>query len=155
MILGIDPGLSGAMALLTDTGGLVMVEDLPTMAVGKAGRRQINAAGLAARLRQCQLMYSGEYRAVLEDVHAMPKQGVSSVFSFGRTLGQIEGVLATLKIAVVLVRPVTWKKHYNLGRDKEQARALAIQYFPGAELHLKKHADRAEAILLARWGVRP
>ena len=151
MVVGIDPGLSGALAFLFEDGTYSGVFDMPVMAAGKTGRQQVNAAALVEWMKK---VYPPD-RAVLEHVAAMPKQGVSSVFSFGQSFGIILGVLAALEIPVELVRPNVWKKAYGLGKDKEEARARAIQLYPAAPLSRKKDAGRAEALLLARYGRQP
>jgi crossover junction endodeoxyribonuclease RuvC len=88
---------------------------------------------------------------VLERVNAMPGQGSSSVFSLGDSFGCARSVVAACHLELTHVTPAQWKKHFKLTSDKELARALAVRMFPGAPLNLKKHADRAEALLLARW----
>jgi crossover junction endodeoxyribonuclease RuvC len=150
--LGIDPGISGALALL-DENRLVDVADMPVMRLGK-NKSQVNAAELAKILHlwqqvSCPICPS----AYLELVSAMPKQGVTSMFNFGVSLGVIEGVLAALSIPVFMVTPASWKKRAGLtGKDKEAARTLAQQLYPAAELGMKKHIGRADAILIARYG---
>ena len=81
----------------------------------------------------------------------MPKQGASSTFSLGDSFGAARAVVATMGISLTYVTPAAWKKHFKLPSDKEMSRALAIRMFPSAPLNLKKHADRAEALLMARW----
>lgn len=153
MIIGIDPGLSGAMAWLNDRGHIISVYDMPTMAYGKTGRKQVNAAELARLFR----MHGNaddlkRYIAIVEQVSAFPGQGVCSMFSFGQSFGVILGVLGALEVPYITVAPKTWKKFYGLGKDKEEARAKAIQCFPTWSLPRKKDAGRAEAMLLARFG---
>ena len=144
-VLGVDPGITGAVALVRD--GHLAVEDIPTMGDGK--RRIINATGLADIVRRWSPTL-----AILERVHAMPKQGVSSSFRFGQSLGTIEGVLATLIISVRYVTPAGWKRHYRLPADKDAARLAAIQRYPhiADRLARKKDHNRAEALLIANWG---
>ena len=143
-ILGVDPGLSGAIALVGD--GHLAVRDMPT--AGELKRRVIVTAELAGIIRawapDC---------AVIEKVHAMPKQGVSSSFRFGQALGAIEGVLGALLIPVEYVTPQSWKKHYRLTANKDDARLRAIHNWPrlSDELSRKKDADRAEALLIAKY----
>ena len=154
--LGIDPGLTGACAVLTEAGEYCEVFDVPTMANGKGSARvkqQINAAALAARL--APLCEKHVVTATLEAVSAMPGQGVSGVFSLGHSFGTIYGVLATLKVPVELITPARWKKAFQLlGTEKETSRALAIRLYPHAAewLARKKDHGRAEALLLARFG---
>jgi crossover junction endodeoxyribonuclease RuvC len=143
-ILGIDPGINGAFACIhKDT---VTVHDLPTAGEGK--HRIIATAVLAHQLRQL-----GPTFAVIERVHAMPRQGVSSSFRFGQAFGAIEGVLGALGVSLSYVTPATWKRALGLSADKDEARLRAIQLYPAAapDLQRRKDIDRAEALLIARW----
>ncbi len=144
--IGIDPGLKGAIALLKDD-ELLAVYDMPVMA-GTGKRQQVNAAELSRILSGYEISV-----AYLERVSAMPKQGVSSMFSFGTSYGIVIGVLATLSIPMVLVSPQSWKAKAGIrGKDKDYARTLAQQLYPSAELGRKKDIGRADAILIARFG---
>lgn len=142
-IIGIDPGISGAVAFYYTTfPHLIAVEDVPT--VGK----EVDAAELARRI-----VTMGPVLAVIEAVHSMPKQGVSSVFTFGQAFGTVLGVIAALNVPVQRVTPSVWKKHFRLDSDKERARALAIQMWPSCPgFARKKDHGRAEAALLAKYG---
>lgn len=145
--IGVDPGLSGAIAIL-HAGGYD-VYDIPTMSKGSGTvKSEINAKGMADILRK---HVNSPPTAMLERVNAMPGQGVASVFSLGDSFGVCRAVLACQHIPTLYIMPFTWKKHYKLTNDKEEARALAIKLFPNAELHLKKHIDRAEALLIANY----
>lgn len=148
--IGIDPGLSGAIGILKN-GVYLAVEDMPIVAKGSgAVKNEVDPAGLAAILR----MYSPADEAVsvvLERVNAMPGQGSSSIFSLGDSFGCARSVVAACRFELTYVTPVQWKKHFKLTSDKELGRALAVRTFPDAPLNLKKHADRAEALLMARW----
>ena len=146
--LGIDPGLSGAIALLRDDLSLVAVFDMPVMTLRK-GKNQVNAAALANIIKRPGYTMT----AYLEAVSAMPGQGVSSMFSFGTSYGIVQGVLAALGIPVVLVTPQSWKKWAGLvGKEKDYARTLAQRLYPAAELSRKKDIGRADAILIGRYG---
>lgn len=149
-ILGVDPGLSGAIAVF-DGGDLVSVYDMPTLDItkGKTKRRELDAANLARTFGLGVVDH-----VFVEQVGAMPRQGVSSTFSFGKSYGIIIGILAALQIPMTLVTPQKWKKALQLGSDKEVSRRRALQLWPQhAELFkLKTHADRAEAALIAEWG---
>lgn len=148
LFLGIDPGLTGALALLDARGALFQVEDLPTIARGKGKvRQEIDAAALARLLRP----HAADIElAVVEQVSAMPGQGVASVFSLGHTLGAIVGVLQALAIPLHLVTPAQWKKAAGVSADKDLVRAAAVRLYPAAPLDRKKDHNRAEALLLAR-----
>ncbi|MCQ4188856.1 RuvC family protein [Methylocystis suflitae] len=143
-ILGVDPGLAGAVAFYFPAHPeLIAVEDMPVVA------GEIDAATLAARIRQMAPDF-----AIVERAAARPKQGVSSVFKFGSSYGAVLGVIGALAIPSQLVWPCKWKKRFGLGADKEKARALALRLWPArAELfERKRDHGRAEAALLARYG---
>lgn len=148
--VGIDPGITGAVGVLKN-GQYLAVFDIPSMMKGGGTvKRETDPAGLAREITS--RVDSKEYcEILLERVNAMPGQGVSSVFSFGDSYGVCRAVIAVLGYPTVLVPPAVWKKHFNLSRDKEESRTLAIRLFPNADLSLKKHADRAEALLMARY----
>lgn len=148
--IGIDPGLSGAIGILRD-GLFVAVEDMPIVAKGSGSvKNEVDPAGLIELLRKHAP--PDEYICVvLERVNAMPGQGVSSVFSLGDSFGCARSAVAACRFELAYVAPAQWKKHFNLTSDKEMSRALAVRTFPDAPLHLKKHSDRAEALLMSRW----
>lgn len=142
-ILGIDPGLSGAISFyFPSSPDRIGAEDVPV-----AGN-EIDVGTLAARLRQMAPTI-----AVIEHVASMPKQGVSSTFKFGMAFGVVRGVVGALGIPVHLVAPTRWKRHFRLAADKEEARALALRLWPtSAHFSRRKDHGRAEAALLARFG---
>lgn len=148
-ILGIDPGIEGAWAIV-DGAGLVACGELPT--VGSGTKRQVSPVLLSSLIER-----NYPDIAVIEAVGAMPKQGVSSSFRFGEAVGTIKGVLGTRGIPVRMVSPVVWKRAFNLiGGDKEASRARAIERWPNAALlHFSRKKDhgRAEAALIAAWGL--
>ena len=147
MKIGIDPGISGAIAILQDDDSLINVYDMPIMA-GTGKRQQVNASELVKILSQANGI------SYVERVSAMPGQGVSSMFSFGTSYGIVLGVLAALQIPVVLVTPQRWKKIAGLtGKEKDMARTLAQQLYPEAALGRKRDIGRADAILIARFGI--
>lgn len=146
-IVGIDPGASGAIAIINGESSIVIVDDLPTMKPGK--RTVINGAALASILRP----YLADIRiAVVEQVATRPGQGIASSGALMHSLGVIDGVIAALGIPSRHVPPTVWKKAAGLGADKEQARARAIALWPDAPLSRKKDHGRAEALLLAKHG---
>src|SRR5215207_2657041 len=144
-ILGADPGSSGAIAFwFPDQPDHIVVQDVPVV------DGQLDPITLARRIDQMKPTL-----AVVERVHAMPKQGVSSTFKFGMAYGMVLGVIATQRIPLHLVTPARWKKVFNLSADKEEARALAIRLWPGCDQFSRKmDHGRAEASLLARYGVQ-
>lgn len=151
MILGIDPGASGALAWMTDDGHLIEVDDLPTVQVevGKTKRTRLVPSALASVLRQRKVVH-----AFLEDVGPMPRDGAVQSFNLGRSFGQIEACLAALGISYTLVRPQAWKKDLRLTKDKAASRARACQLWPGAADSFRRVKDdgRAEAALIALHG---
>jgi crossover junction endodeoxyribonuclease RuvC len=150
MLIGIDPGCSGALVVLAPDNALMDSMLMPTFKNGKSSR--VNGAALGAWLKKFQ---HPSAHAILESVHAMPKQGVTSVFTFGHAAGVVEGLLQGLGIAYTLVPPQTWKKRAGLiGQDKDAARSRAIQLWPTwRELDLKgKGQALADAALIARYG---
>lgn len=159
MIIGIDPGITGAISFFDDDGELLGVEDMPTKPLGK--KRQVDSFELSAMLEvfivcgskfQCDAV---EPVAYLEKVHAMPSQGVTSMFNFGMGYGAIQGVLAANGILCNLVTPQAWKKHHGLiGKDKDSARTLARLLHPTASLVRKKDIGRADAMLIGSFGVK-
>ena len=148
--IGIDPGLTGAIGILSN-GLYLAVEDMPCVTKGSCSvKREVDPAGLIMLLRR-HAPADAAVSVVLERVNAMPGQGVSSTFSLGDSFGCARSAVAACRFELAYIGPAQWKKHFNLQRDKELSRALAVRMFPDAELHLKKHADRAEALLMARW----
>jgi len=145
--IGIDPGLSGAIALLRN-GEFAEVFDMPTMGRGSGNKQQINAAEVGKLLRECP-----PCMAWIEQVGAMPGQGVSSMFNFGKATGAVLGALGALQFPVSSVTPVKWKTTFGLiGKDKDMARTAAQELMPTAPLSLKKHGGRADALLIALHG---
>jgi len=148
-VLGIDPGLSGAYALIDTDHPDTLAEPFPL-----AGK----ALDLAELLREWRILEPDV--AVIESVHAMPGQGVSSMFTFGRGLGQIEGVLAALEIRREYVTPQAWKKLVLAGTTKDKTAAIeyATRAFPSVRLVRpgcrKPHDGMADALCLAEFGAR-
>lgn len=153
LILGIDPGQTGAIASLAD-GVFDRFVDMPTMPRA-AGGLQIDSASLAARIRGVLQQHPGAHViAVIEQVSAMPGQGGSSMFRFGQSDGVVRGVIGALGIGLIEVHPSRWKKYLGLsGTEKDMARTRAIQRHPTAapELQRKKDVGRADALLVATW----
>ena len=151
IFLGVDPGASGAIAVLREDGVLLEVIDMPVveLKVGKATKRRVSPEILAHALRP----YAGAI-AYLEQVSAMPGQGVSSMFAFGESYGIVKGVLAALGISINLVTPGTWKKAMGLNAGKDGSRARAMQMWPERVGDFKRVKDdgRAEASLIAEFG---
>lgn len=153
-IIGVDPGASGAVAILEDTGQLVQVFDMPAVEiqVGGKAKRRVAPEMLASELRLYNVHGTV---AVVEQVSARPGQGVSSMFAFGQAYGLVLGVLAGLWIPTKTVTPSAWKKALKLNTGKDAARAKAAQLWPQMAGEFKRVKDdgRAEAALIANWGL--
>lgn len=156
--IGIDPGITGAVAVLGPPPdfGCWELHDMPSLVLAN-GRRNVDGrlfAGMVDKWRaHWEAPGQGNMVAYLERVSAMPKQGVTSMFGFGRSFGIVEGVLLALHIPIVYVEPQHWKERAGLSRkDKDAARLLAIKLYPEQDLFLKKHIGRADALLIGRFG---
>ena len=151
-IIGIDPGLSGAIAILENNKVLEIFE-MPVMSEGKKNKRQLNSAQLV-KLLQNNISKNEEISVVVEQVNAMPGQGVTSMFNFGQTFGAIKGICAALELPIFFVRPSKWKKHFELiNSSKDASRTKAIEMYPSLsqELSKKKDVNKSDAILIARF----
>ena len=151
-IIGIDPGLSGAIAILKDS-KVVNLFDMPVMSEGKKNKRQLNSAQLVNIIKK-NTDKNDEIAVVVEQVNAMPGQGVTSMFNFGQTFGAIKGVCAALNLSIFFVRPSKWKKHFELiNSSKDSSRTKAIEMYPSLsnQLSKKKDVNKSDAILIARF----
>ncbi|MDA8688325.1 crossover junction endodeoxyribonuclease [Candidatus Pelagibacter bacterium] len=151
-IIGIDPGLSGGIAVLENNKILNMF-DMPVMAEGKKNKRQLNSAQLVSLIKD-NIKVNEEIVVVVEQVNAMPGQGVTSMFNFGQTFGAIKGVCAALELPIFFVRPSKWKKHFELiNSSKDSSRTKAIEMYPALsnQLAKKKDVNKSDAILIARY----
>lgn len=149
-LLGIDPGIEGAWAVLDSFGHLVSTGDLPV--AGEGTKRMVSAPLFGAIVRHWSIQH-----AFIERVGAMPGQGVSSMFRFGRAVGVLEGAIAAHDIPISYVAPQVWKRHFGLPAEKEASRQRAIETWPDkASIHFNRKKDhgRAEAALIGLWGVR-
>ena len=150
--IGIDCGLNGAIAVLDD-GKLVLVRDMPTLTVdiNKKSKRQVSPQLLAEIIGNLK-----PDQAIVERPAARPGQGVTAMFGFGRSLGVVEGVLAALNVPVTYVAPATWTKAMGKAAGKDASRQRAIELFPAMSEYFKRVKDdgRAEAVLIAMWGIR-
>ena len=151
-IIGIDPGLSGAIAILKDKKVLSLFE-MPVMAEGKKNKKQLNSAQLV-NIIKTNIEKNEDIAVVVEQVNAMPGQGVTSMFNFGQTFGAIKGVCAALQLPIFFVRPSKWKKHFELIKtSKDASRTKAIEMYPSLadKLSKKKDVNKSDAILIARF----
>ena len=151
-IIGIDPGLSGAIAIL-ENNKVLQIFEMPVMAEGKKNKKQLNSAQLANILKEYRVA-DEEIAVVVEQVNAMPGQGVTSMFNFGQTFGAIKGICAALELPIYFVRPSKWKKHFELiNSSKDSSRTKAIEMYPklSNQLAKKKDVNKSDAILIARF----
>ena len=151
-IIGIDPGLSGGIAVLEDN-KIKEIFDMPVMSDGKKNKRQLNSA-LLAQLVKDNLRDSGDTVIIVEQVNAMPGQGVTSMFYFGQSFGAIKGICAALGLPIFFVRPAKWKKHFELiNSSKDASRTKVIEMYPSIaeKLSKKKDVNKSDAILIALY----
>ena len=149
-ILGIDPGLSGGISVLEDQ-KVLGIFDMPVMAEGKKNKRQLNSAQLVNIIKE-NTRSDDEVVIIVEQVNAMPGQGVTSMFNFGQTFGAIKGICAAMSLPIFFVRPSKWKKHFELiNASKDSSRTKVIEMYPHLSNQLtKKDAAKSDAILIAR-----
>ena len=154
MIIGIDPGISGSICFFQD-GVIKDVIEMPTMTDGKKNKRQVNGAQIFNEISERINKFDKKnIKVVIEQVSAMPGQGVTSMFNFGQSFGVIKGVCAAMQLPIYYVRPVKWKKYYDLiNSQKDSSRVKAIEMFPSfsSMLSRKKDSNKADAILIANY----
>jgi len=152
IIFGIDPGVSGAICVLKER-MILEVYEMPTMIDGKKNKRQVNGAEVTnIFLKELNNKY--KTKVVVEHVTAMPGQGVTSMFNFGQSFGVLKGICAALKLPIYFVRPVKWKKHFNLIKtNKDASRTKVIEIFPyiSSKISRKKDSNKADSILIAKY----
>ena len=154
LIIGIDPGITGAICFFED-GELKDVIDMPTMASGNKNKKQINGSQIFNEISLRTKNYKSEnINVVVEQVSAMPGQGVTSMFNFGQSFGVIKGICSAMELPIFYVRPIKWKKYFNLiNSEKDASRTKAIEMFPkiSHKLSKKKDNNKADAILIAQY----
>lgn len=154
LIIGIDPGISGSVCFFQD-GKILQVIDMPTMIDGKKKKRQVNGSQIYNEIsKRINEIERQNIRVVIEQVSAMPGQGVTSMFNFGQSFGILKGICSAMQLPMYFVRPSKWKKHYNLiNSDKDASRTRAIEIFPyfSSNLSKKKDSNKADAILIANF----
>ena len=151
-IIGIDPGLSGAIAVMHDKKVMNMY-DMPVMAEGKKNNRQLNSSQLVNIIKE-NINEDEDTIVVVEQVNAMPGQGVTSMFNFGQTFGAIKGVCAALRLPIFFVRPSKWKKHFELiNSSKDASRTKVIEMYPAlsSQLAKKRDVNKSDAVLIAKF----
>ena len=154
MIIGIDPGISGAICFF-ENGEIKDVIDMPIMASGNKNKKQINGSQIFNEISSRIKNYKSEnINVVVEQVSAMPGQGVTSMFNFGQSFGILKGICSAMHLPVYYVRPAKWKKYFNLiNSEKDASRTRAIEIFPyfSSQLSKKKDNNKADAILIASF----
>ena len=151
-IIGIDPGLSGGIAVL-ENNKVLNIFDMPVMPEGKKNKRQLNSAQLVTLIKG-NIKSNEEITVIVEQVNAMPGQGVASMLNFGQTFAAIKGVCAALELPIFFVRPSKWNKHFELiNSSKDSSRTKAIEMYPklSNQLAKKKDVNKSDAILIARF----
>jgi crossover junction endodeoxyribonuclease RuvC len=154
LIIGIDPGISGSICFFQD-GKIIDVVEMPTMIEGKKNKKQVNGSQIfneiSARINRLD---NKDIKVVVEQVSAMPGQGVTSMFNFGQSFGILKGICSAMQLPIYFVRPTKWKKYFNLiNSEKDASRTRAIEIFPYFSSHLsrKKDSNKADAILIASF----
>ena len=154
LIIGIDPGIKGAICILKD-GKILDVFDMPTMPVGKKNKSQVNGSQIYNEIQKVIINEDKkDIKVVIEQVSAMPGQGVTSMFNFGQSFGVLKGIFSAMQIPMDFISPVKWKKYYILiNTQKDSSRTKAIEFFPyiSSKLSRKKDANKADAILIASF----
>ena len=154
LIIGIDPGISGSICFF-ENGKIVDVIEMPTMNEGKKNKRQVNGAQIYNEIiDRINKLQTQDVRVVVEQVSAMPGQGVTSMFNFGQSFGILKGICSAMQLPMYFVRPTKWKKYFNLlNSEKDASRTRAIEIFPyfSSQLSKKKDSNKADAILIASF----
>jgi crossover junction endodeoxyribonuclease RuvC len=154
LIIGIDPGISGSICFFEE-GRILEVIEMPTMTEGKKNKRQVNGAQIYNEIsKNINKTEKNNIRVVIEQVSAMPGQGVTSMFNFGQSFGILKGICSAMQLPMYFVRPTKWKKYFNLiNSEKDASRTKAIEIFPyfSSELSRKKDSNKADAILIASF----
>jgi crossover junction endodeoxyribonuclease RuvC len=153
LIIGIDPGISGSICFFKD-GKIIDVIEMPTMTEGKKNKKQVNGAQIYNEISKRVNQTDNQTRVVIEQVSAMPGQGVTSMFNFGQSFGILKGICSAMQLPVFFVRPAKWKKYFNLiNSEKDASRTRAIEIFPyfSSQLSKKKDSNKADAILIASF----
>jgi len=154
LIIGIDPGITGSICFFED-GKINDLVEMPNMAEGKKNKKQVNGAQVYNEIsKRIKNFNKNEIKVVIEQVSAMPGQGVTSMFNFGQSFGVLKGVCSAMQLPMYFVRPSKWKKYFNLiNSEKDASRTKVIQIFPyiSGQLSKKKDANKADAILLSSF----
>jgi len=154
LIIGIDPGISGSLCFFED-GKIIDVIEMPVMAEGKKNKRQVNGSQIYNEIyKRTKDTEKKNIKVIIEQVSAMPGQGVTSMFNFGQSFGVLKGICSAMQLPLYFVRPAKWKKYFNLiNSEKDASRTKAIEVFPyiSQQLSKKKDANKADAILISSF----
>ena len=154
LVIGIDPGISGSICFFQN-GIILEVIEMPTMIEGKKNKRQVNGSQIYNEiLKRINKTDKHNTRVVIEQVSAMPGQGVTSMFNFGQSFGILKGICSAMQLPMYFVRPAKWKKYFGLiNSEKDASRTKAIEMFPyfSSQLSKKKDSNKADAILIASF----
>jgi crossover junction endodeoxyribonuclease RuvC len=154
LFIGIDPGISGSICFFQD-GKIIDVVEMPTMIEGKKNKKQVNGSQIFNEISErIKKIDKKDIKVIIEQVSAMPGQGVTSMFNFGQSYGILKGICSAMQLPMYFVRPAKWKKYFNLiNSEKDASRTKAIEIFPyfSAQLSRKKDNNKADAILIASF----
>ena len=154
LVIGIDPGISGSICFFQD-GRIIDVVEMPTMIEGKKNKKQVNGSQIFNEISyRTKKIDKKDIKVVIEQVSAMPGQGVTSMFNFGQSFGILKGICSAMQLPMYFVRPAKWKKYFNLiNSEKDASRTRAIEIFPyfSSQLSRKKDSNKADAILIASF----
>ncbi len=154
LIIGIDPGISGSICFF-ENGKILEVFEMPTMTDGKRNKKQVNGSQIFNEIsKRVGGIETRDVRVVIEQVSAMPGQGVTSMFNFGQSFGILKGICSAMQLPMYFVRPTKWKKYFGLIKsEKDASRTRAIEIFPyfSSQLSKKKDSNKADAILIASF----
>ena len=154
LIIGIDPGISGSICFFLN-GEIKDVIDMPTMTDGKKNKKQVNGSQIFNEISKRIIEKDKkDIKVVIEQVSAMPGQGVTSMFNFGQSFGILKGICSAMQLPMYFVRPTKWKKYFNLiNSEKDASRTKVIDMFPriSNKLSRKKDNNKADAILIAQY----
>ncbi len=154
LIIGIDPGISGSICFFKD-GKILDVIEMPIMIEGKKNKKQVNGSQIFNEIsKRVNDVQNKNVRVIVEQVSAMPGQGVTSMFNFGQSFGILKGICSAMQLPIYFVRPAKWKKYFNLlNSEKDASRTRAIEIFPyfSSQLSKKKDSNKADAILIASF----
>jgi crossover junction endodeoxyribonuclease RuvC len=154
LVIGIDPGISGSICFFQN-GKIINVVEMPTMTEGKKNKKQVNGSQIFNEISErIKKLDKKDIKVVIEQVSAMPGQGVTSMFNFGQSFGILKGICSAMQLPMYFVRPAKWKKYFNLiNSEKDASRTRAIEIFPyfSGQLSRKKDSNKADAILIASF----